>query len=186
MQKPNNTNWHSSPLEYVFEHLSTSDKGLSPQEVKTRKRMFGRNRLKPPKRRSLLVLFISQFHNILIYILLLAALTTFLLQHIVDTGVIVAVVILNAIVGCIQEGKAEKALDAIRNMLSPMANVIRAGQRHTIAAEALVPGDIVLLQAGDKVPADLRLFETKSLQVQEAVLTGESHPVNNATYDQAI
>ena len=178
MQKSNNTNWHSSPLEYVFEHLSTSDKGLAPQEVKTRKRIFGRNRLKPPKRRSLLVLFISQFHNILIYILLLAALTTFLLQHVIDTGVIVAVVILNAIVGCIQEGKAEKAIDAIRNMLSPMASVIRDGQRRTIAAEALVPGDIVLLQAGDKVPADLRLFESKSLQVQEAILTGESHPVN--------
>jgi magnesium-transporting ATPase (P-type) len=178
VQQINNINWHSSPIEHVFEHLTTSKNGLSPQEIKKRKKIYGRNRLKPPKRRSLLMLFISQFHNILIYILLLAALTTLLLQHFIDSGVIVAVVVLNAMVGCIQEGKAEKAIDAIRDMLSPMASVIRNGQRRTVSAEALVPGDIVLLQAGDKIPADLRLFEVKSLQIQEAVLTGESNPVD--------
>ncbi len=180
MQRINNKDWHSLPVEHVFDDLHASKDGLSLLEIKQRRKLYGRNRLKPPKRRSLLVLFFLQFHNILIYILLAAALITLFLHEFVDCGVIMAVVVLNAIVGCIQEGKAEKAIDAIRNMLSPMASVIRNGTRHTINAEALVPGDIVLLQAGDKVPADLRLIDVKNLQIQEAVLTGESNPVDKS------
>lgn len=175
-----NIDWHSSPIEHVFEHLRTGESGLSAKEVKARKRIYGLNKLAPPKRRSLLMRFLMQFHNVLIYILLIAASITAILGHWVDMSVIVGVVVLNAIVGTIQEGKAEKALDAIRGMLSPMANVIRGGHRHTISAEILVPGDVVLLQAGDKVPADLRLFQTRNLQIQEAVLTGESNPVEKS------
>jgi magnesium-transporting ATPase (P-type) len=179
-KRVNAIDWHAVSVEHVFENLHTDEEGLTNKEVKYRKRVYGLNRLKPPKRRSLLIRFLLQFNNVLIYILLIAALITLLLQHWVDTGVIFAVVVLNALIGCIQEGKAEKALDAIRDMLSPMANVIRNNKRRAIPAEGLVPGDIVLLNAGDKIPADLRLFETKSLQIQEAVLTGESNPVDKS------
>jgi magnesium-transporting ATPase (P-type) len=180
MQKLENIDWHSIPIEHTFKYLHTDENGLSSKQVKQRKKIFGYNKLKPPKRRSLLVRFLIQFHNILIYILLIAATTTSILRHWIDTTVIVGVVFLNALVGCIQEGKAEKALDAIREMLSPMASVVRNGKRYTIPAEALVPGDIVLLNAGDKIPADLRLIAAKSLQIQEAVLTGESNPVDKS------
>ncbi|MCK4608724.1 MAG: cation-transporting P-type ATPase [Gammaproteobacteria bacterium] len=181
MQQNKNLDWHASSVEHVFKNLETGKNGLSSEQIRERKKLYGRNRLKPPKKRSLLVQFISQFHNVLIYILLVAAVITVFLDHEVDAIVIAAVVILNSIVGCIQEGKAEKALEAIRNMLSPMASVVRNGKRHTIAAEALVPGDVVLLQSGDKVPADIRLFEIKSLQIQESLLTGESNPVDKIT-----
>ncbi len=170
--------WHAYEVEHVFKELNSDSKGLGNKEAKERRNVYGLNKLAPPKKRSLVLRFLAQFHNVLIYILLISAVVTLLLGHGVDAGVILGVVILNAIVGSIQEGKAEKALDAIRNMLSPKATVIRNGTRHTIPAELLVPGDVVLLQAGDKVPADLRLFELKSLQLQEAILTGESNPVD--------
>ncbi len=118
--------------------------------------------------------FLAQFENLLIYVLIAAAAVTAALGHWVDTGVILAVVLVNAVLGFLQEGKAERALDAIREMLSPQAIVIRDRRRRMVPAEELVPGDIVFLQSGDKVPADLRLVQVKSLQVQEAVLTGES------------
>ena len=122
-----------------------------------------------------------QFHHILIYVLIGSAVITALLRHWVDTGVILAVVIANAIIGFLQEGKAEKAMDAIRHMLAPRANVLRDGERHNTEGEALVPGDIVLLEAGDKVPADLRLLTAHGMSVQEAILTGESVPVEKHT-----
>ncbi|MDO6749107.1 P-type ATPase, partial [Gilvimarinus sp. 1_MG-2023] len=102
--------------------------------------------------------FLQHFHNVLIYVLIASAVITALLGHWVDTGVILAVVVVNAIIEFIQEGKAEQAMDAIRHMLAPRANVIRNGERITVDGEQLVPGDIVLLEAGDKVPADLRLL----------------------------
>jgi magnesium-transporting ATPase (P-type) len=132
-------------------------------------------------KRSPFVRFILHFHNILIYVLLGAAVVTALLDHITDTVVILAVVIANAIIGFIQEGKAEKALDAIKQMLAPHAAVIRDGKRVTIEGEALVVGDIVLLEAGDKVPADIRLIKVHGLHIQEALLTGESLPVEKQT-----
>jgi len=121
--------------------------------------------------------FLLQFHNVLIYVLLLSAGITAVLGHAVDTGVILGVTLINAIVGFVQEGKAESALAAIRNMLSLKATVLRDGQRCEIAAEELVPGDWVLLQSGDKAPADLRLVNCKNLRIQEAVLTGEAEAV---------
>ncbi len=121
--------------------------------------------------------FLLQFHNILIYLLLGAAVITLALDHMADTAVILAVVIANAVIGFVQEGKAEKAMEAIRRMLAPRAAVLRGGERQTVDGEALVPGDIVLLEAGDKVPADVRIVVTHGAFVQEAILTGESIPV---------
>ncbi|ABM21249.1 cation-transporting P-type ATPase [Marinobacter nauticus] len=172
-----NAGWHSLPANHVLEDLKCSTEGLSQTEVDTRFVKYGANRLPQAPRRNAFVRFLLHFHNILIYVLLGAALITALLSHWVDTGVILAVVVVNAIIGFIQEGKAEQAMDAIRHMLAPQANVIRSGERVTIDGEQLVPGDIVLLEAGDKVPADLRLLTAHGLSVQEAVLTGESVPV---------
>lgn len=122
--------------------------------------------------------FLAQFHNLLIYVLIAAGIVTSLLNHWIDSGVIFGVVIINALIGFIQEGKAERALDAIRNMLSHKAMVKRDGRFISVLAEELVPGDIVLLQSGDKVPADIRLYDTHDLRIDEAMLTGESVPVD--------
>jgi len=127
------------------------------------------------------VRLLLHFHNILIYVLLGSAVITGALGHIVDTLVILAVVLGNAVIGFVQEGKAEKAMAAIRRMLAPRASVLRDGHRRTVDGEALVPGDVVLLEAGDKVPADLRLLQALNLQIQEAMLTGESVPVEKNT-----
>ena len=175
------SNWHSETVESVFESLETSAAGLSKQEADDRLARYGSNKLPEPKTDGPLLRFIYQFHNVLIYVLLAAGLVTALLGHWVDASVIFAVVIINAAIGFVQEGKAEDALRAIRQMLSPHAMIVRDGQQSNIPADALVPGDIVLLQSGDKVPADLRLFRAKGLQIQEAALTGESIAVEKTT-----
>jgi calcium-translocating P-type ATPase len=126
------------------------------------------------------VRFFLQFHNVLIYVLIGAAVVTGVLQHWVDTGVILAVVLANAVIGFLQEGKAEAAMAAIRGMLAPKASVLRDGLRVSVDGADLVPGDIVLLEAGDKVPADLRVIEARGLAAQEAILTGESVPVEKS------
>lgn len=172
-----NHNWHSLPAQEVLTALDAMPGGLSPGDVQRRVEEYGPNRLTPPSRRGPLLRLLLQFHNVLIYVLLASAAVTALLAHWVDTAVIVGVVVINAIIGFIQEGKAEKAMDAIRRMLSPEATVLREGQRRVVEAEALVPGDIVLLQSGDKVPADLRLLNAKNLRIEEAALTGESTAV---------
>ncbi len=130
--------------------------------------------------RGPVIRFLAQFNNVLIYVLLGAAAITGAMQHWVDTGVILAVVLANAVIGFIQEGKAEAAMAAIRGMLAPRADVLRDGRRVSIDGAELVPGDVVLLEAGDKVPADLRLLEARGLAAQEAILTGESVPVEKA------
>lgn len=169
--------WHHASVDSVIKLLEASTTGLTQKEAEARLEKFGKNRLPGTARRSAFMRFLQHFHNILIYVLLGCAVMTAALDHWIDTGVILAVVIANAIIGFIQEGKAEKAMDAIRYMLAPHANVIRDGERISIDGEELVPGDIVLLEAGDKVPADLRLFTAHGLSVQEAILTGESVPV---------
>ncbi len=172
--------WHSRPVEEVFKELGTNEAGLSLEEAHNRLAVYGPNLLEPPKRRGPIQRFLEQFNNVLLYILVGAAVVTALLGHWIDTGVIAGVVLINAIIGFIQEGKAEKALEAIQAMLSPRAGARRGGRPLTVMAETLVPGDIVLLQSGDRVPADLRLLETKSIQIQESVLTGESEAVEKA------
>ena len=169
--------WHLLPADAVLAAQQTDSSGLTDEEAARRLAEHGPNRLTPPSRRGPLVRFLLQFHNVLIYVLLAAAVVTALLAHWVDTGVIVGVVVINAIIGFIQEGKAEQAMDAIRRMLSPEATVLRGGKREVVPVETLVPGDIVLLQSGDKVPADLRLLNTKNLRIEEAALTGESSAV---------
>jgi len=170
--------WHTLTPEQVVQELETASSGLSDEEAVRRLEVHGPNRLRPPQRRGPLMRFLLQFHNTLIYVLLFSAAITATLGHGVDTAVILGVVIINAMVGFVQEGKAESAMAAIRKMLSLRAMVLRDGQRREIPAEELVPGDWVLLQSGDKAPADLRLIEIKNLRVQEAILTGEAAAVS--------
>lgn len=174
-------NWHSESTESSLAHLNSSLTGLDQQEAEARVLKYGPNRLPEAAKRSAVIRFLLHFRNVLIYVLLGSALITAVLGHWVDTGVILAVVVANAIIGFIQEGKAEQAMNAIRQMLAPRAQVIRGGERISIEGENLVPGDIVLLEAGDKVPADLRLFSAHGLSIQEAILTGESLPVEKQT-----
>ena len=173
--------WHSQSSTVVLESLSTTTDGLSTTEATQRLAKYGPNQLPEPKTHGPLLRFFYQFHNVLIYVLIAAGAVTAMLGHWIDTSVILGVVLINAIIGFIQEGKAENALQAIRKMLSLHAMVKRGGQKSMIYAEDLVPGDIVMLQSGDKVPADLRLFYAKGLQVQESVLTGESVAVEKST-----
>ncbi|PWG61396.1 cation-translocating P-type ATPase [Spiribacter halobius] len=173
--------WHAQTAEDVLHALETHRDGLSAAEVERRLERYGENRGRPPQRRSRLRRLAAQFHNLLIYLLIAAAAVTAGLGHWIDTGVILGVVLINAAIGYIQEGKAEHALEAIRSLLSPEAVVRRDGRRRTVAATTLVPGDIVYLQPGDKVAADLRLFAAKGLAVDESALTGESVPVDKGT-----
>ena len=172
---------HSVDAASVMARLDSEAKGLTPEEAAVRLAKFGPNRLTERKGRGPLMRLLLQFHSVLIYTLLAAAVVTAALAHWVDTGVIVAVVVINAIIGFIQEGKAEEALAAIRRMLSPKAAVVRAGHQTSIDAEGLVPGDVVVIQSGDRVPADLRIFRVKNLRIEEASLTGESVPVEKQT-----
>ncbi len=173
--------WHILSVKEVFTELASRENGLSTAEVDKNREKYGWNRLPEPPRRSPLVRFFSQFNNILIYVLLGAAVVTTLLADWIDAGVILGVVVINAIIGFIQEGKAEKAVDAIRQILTHEALVTRDGLKKTIPVDEIVPGDIVHLHSGDKVPADLRLFYSKDLKVEEALLTGESVPVDKTT-----
>jgi len=170
--------WHAMSAQEVFEYLKSTSQGLTETEVVFRRKQYGLNKLREVRPTPAWLRFLRQFHNVLIYILLVSSVISIFLKHWMDLSVILAVVLLNAIIGFIQEDKAEKALKAIRHMLSPQANVIRDGRTKTILAKFLVPGDVVWLQSGDKVPADLRLCETKHFQIQESILTGESQPVD--------
>ncbi|MCA9454216.1 MAG: cation-transporting P-type ATPase, partial [Nitrospira sp.] len=156
--------------ESVLKTVASQVGGLTQEVAAQRLALYGPNRLRPPKKQSSWQRFLAQFHNILIYILLGAGVVTAILGHWVDTSVILGVVIINAVIGFLQEGKAERAMDAIRRMLSVQACGLRNGTRCPIPAESLVPGDIVFLQSGDKVPADLRLLKVKDLRIEEAAL----------------
>ncbi|MBM3702680.1 MAG: HAD-IC family P-type ATPase, partial [Actinobacteria bacterium] len=171
--------WYQSSIEEVFSFLSTGPSGLSDDEAKKRLAQYGYNELKF-KRRSNIVRFLLQFHNPLIYILLVASSVTAVLREWPDTIVILLCVIINVIIGFIQEGKAEAAIEALKKMIVPESTVFRDGQKKVIPSRQLVPGDIVLLEGGNRVPADLRLFYTKNLSADESILTGESVPVNKS------
>lgn len=173
--------WHALGMDEVLLQLQAVSDGLTTEEAHKRLQSFGPNRLPPAAKRSAFARFADQFNNLIIYVLLGAGLVTAVLGHWVDTGVIVGVVVINALIGFIQEGKAEEALEAVRNMLSAQAVVLRDGQRSTMAADRLVPGDVVFLQSGDRVAADLRMLRTKELRIDESILTGESVPVKKHT-----
>ena len=167
--------WHHLAEEDVFTALkSDHHEGLSHSEVEERLRLFGPNAITAQKPVPAWKRFLLQFHNPLIYILLVATLVTFFLKEYIDSAVIFGVVIINAIIGYMQEAKAEEAINSLKKMLSANASVVRDGKRVSIPATQLVPGDIVYLASGDKVPADLRLFENRDLQIDESALTGES------------
>lgn len=173
--------WHAERIDRVIDAFETSTEGLSRQDAEERLSRYGPNALPSQHQTGALKRFLKQFHNILIYILLAAAGVTALLQEWLDMSVILGVVVVNAVIGFIQEGKAERALDAIRGMLSPGATVLRDGKQREIDAGNVVPGDIVRLRSGNKVPADLRITKARNAQVDEAILTGESKPVNKQT-----
>jgi calcium-translocating P-type ATPase len=170
--------FHALGAEHVLAMLASTSDGLTAAEARARLAQHGRNELPPPPKRSPWLRFALQFHNLLIYVLMASGAVTLVLGHFVDTAVIFGVVIVNALIGFIQEGKAERALEAVSAMLASHAVVLRDGSRREIAAAELVPGDIVLLASGDKVPADLRLLRTRNLRIDEAALTGESVPVD--------
>lgn len=172
--------WHSISVTEAATAVDAPETGLTAEEVDRRLRHYGPNRLRPPPRRGPIRRFLLQFHNVLIYVLLAAAAVAALLGQWVDAGVVAGVVVLNAFIGFLQEGKAERALLAIRAMLAPQALVVRDGRRMVVIAEALVPGDRVILRAGDGVSADLRLARVKGLRIDEALLTGESAPVEKS------
>ena len=165
---------YALPPEEILARLATTPAGLDPSEAARRLEVYGPNELPPPKSRHPILRFLSHFNNALIYFLLAGAVAAWILGHQVDAAVIAAVVVVNAIVGFVQEGKAENALKAIRGMISPQASVLRGGRRERVAVAKLVPGDVVWLEAGDRIPADLRLLRARGLLVDEAILTGES------------
>jgi magnesium-transporting ATPase (P-type) len=168
--------WHTRDATAVFDRLGSRAEGLTSGQAAQRRLQYGINRLRPAHRQSALFRLLAQFHNILIYVLLLSALLTAALHHWIDTGVIIGVVFINALIGFIQEGRAEQALAAIQHILPRYAIARRDDLWQEVNAEEVVPGDVIALQAGDKVPADMRLFYCKNLQIDEAVLTGESSP----------
>lgn len=172
--------WHTLPAEEVFQTVDSSSSGLTSSTAKTRLEEYGPNQLTSGEKKTLLSIFLSQFADMMIWVLLGAALISGLLGEWVDASIILAVVVLNAILGTVQESRAEAALEALKKMAAPAANVVRDGIPQTVPASELVVGDIVLLEAGDSVPADLRLIESAALKVEESALTGESVPVDKA------
>jgi magnesium-transporting ATPase (P-type) len=169
--------WHQWPAAAVVEHVqSDKDRGLSPAEVASRQEVFGFNELPAEKTKQWWQRLLEQFNSPLIYVLVAAAVVTALLEDYIDSAVISVVVVANAIIGFVQEGRAQKALDAVRGLLSETATVIRDGHRDTVDAASLVPGDLVIVESGDQVPADMRVVWSKNVSVSEAALTGESLP----------
>ncbi|PTW98782.1 carbonate dehydratase [Achromobacter mucicolens] len=166
--------WHQLSVDETLDAQVTSPSGLTQDQIRRRQEAHGLNALPPPARRSAWLRFLGHFNDVLIYILLAAAVVTALMAHWLDTIVILAVAVINAVIGYVQESRAERSLDGIRNMLSNHARVVRDGQKEEIDARDLVPGDIVILRPGDKIPADVRLFDTHNFRVEESMLTGES------------
>lgn len=170
-----------STEEVAKELNSNLDNGLTTAEAQERLEKNGKNELKEKKKKSLLVRFIAQFKDFMIIILIIAAIISAFLGETVDAAIIFAVILVNAILGVAQEAKAEKALDALKKLSAPYAKIIRDGVRHSVLSSELVVGDIILLEAGDLIPADARILESANLKVEESSLTGESVPVDKQT-----
>jgi len=169
--------WHARAIESVFRQLESCPEGLRQSEVEARRVRFGANRLPEPESAGLLQLFFSQFLSPLIYVLLAAAIVSLLLSEFADAGFITAVLLINAIIGTVQEYHAQRSAEALRSLVSARAVVVREGESFEVNAVDLVPGDMVLLEGGAKVPADIRLSHEYDLEVDESLLTGESLPV---------
>jgi Ca2+-transporting ATPase len=174
--------WHAEDIETVLEALGSDRGGINEEEAKERLERYGPNELREEKKTTPLELFLGQFKSILVIILIISAAVSALIairegEAMTDTYVILFIVVMNAVLGFVQEYRAEKAVEALKKMVSPHVLVLRDGKEQSIDSKDLVPGDITLLEAGSRVPADSRLIETANLQVDEAALTGESTPV---------
>ncbi len=174
-------NYYNKSEKMVISDFKSSINGLTIKEVEKRKAKYGLNKLVEQKKTSRVFIFFSQFHNILIYVLILASLISFLFKEYIDAGVILAAVFLNAIIGYFQESKANSDLSKLKTYIKHQVFVRRDGEQHLINVENLVPGDIILLQAGLKISADARIIKSNELKVDEAVLTGESIPVDKSS-----
>jgi len=173
--------WHQKKIDEVIEDLGSSLKGLSSEEAEKRLQEYGPNELKEKKKKTVFMMFLDQFKDFMIIVLMAAAVISGIIGEPSDTIAIVVIVVLNAVIGFVQEYRAEKAMAALKKMAAPTATVIRNGTPENIPASQLVPGDVALLEAGKVVPADLRLTEAAQLKVEEAALTGESVPVEKHT-----
>lgn len=176
--------WYTKKIEEVARELRTNLKiGLKESDVQEREKQFGKNKIKENKKEGLFIKFIKQFNDFMIIILIIAAIVSAVVSYMEGTGdyldsvIIIAIVIFNGIMGLIQETKAEKSIEALKEMTPPKAKVIRNGNIQEINAEDLVPGDIIELEAGIYVPADCRLIESHNLKIEESSLTGETEPV---------
>ena len=169
--------WYQKNLDSIVQEFDV-EKGLTDEQVKLNREKYGLNKLDEGKKDSLLKLFLKQFNNSMIIILIIASVISFFLDEKADAMIILAIVVLNAILGVLQEDKAEKALAALKELAAPLTKVIRNGQELQIDSKDVVMHDIVVLDAGDQVSADLRLVKTSSCQIQESSLTGESVPIN--------
>jgi len=186
MEQENRNNsqiiWHNLSAEEVLKELDSSRSGLTEKEVKKRLETFGPNELTEKAKRPAILIFLRQFASPLIYILLAAAMVEFfIIQKPTDALVILAVVLINSIIGFIQESKAEQAMEALKRLAVPQAKILRDGEIIQSPASNIVPGDVIVLEAGDKIPADARLIKAASLSVDESILTGESVPVEKFT-----
>ncbi len=173
-------NFHLKTSEETIKELSSNALGLSQEEAKNRVEKYGYNEIPSGEERSPFLIFFKQFHSVLIYILFIAAFIAFIFDHMVDVYVILAVILLNAVMGFFQEYKAEKAIAALKTMVVPYAKVFRNGELIQIKAREVVPGDIIFLEEGDKIPADARLLEVQNFRTEEAPLTGESFPIGKS------
>ena len=174
---PDGARWYQLPVEQVFEALGVGSAGLTSSEAKARLEKYGYNEL-VVKKQGPLIRFLLQFHNALLYVLMAAALICLFLGKFMDMYVVIGVILATVVIGFIQEGKAEASLEALKKMLVPECTVLRDNEKKIVATRETVPGDVVLLEGGDRVPADLRLFSVKNLSADEAALTGESVPVD--------
>ncbi len=174
-------NWHQKDLKEIFRELQSSPSGITEREARARLLRFGSNTLREKEKKTLFMMFLDQFRDFMILVLIGAALISGMIGELSDTIAIIVIVILNAVIGFVQEYRAEKAMAALKKMAAPYATVIRDGSTSEIPASDLVPGDIVNLDAGKIVPADMRIIEVAQLRVEEAALTGESVPVEKET-----
>ncbi|MEP9409820.1 MAG: cation-translocating P-type ATPase [Candidatus Brocadia sp.] len=174
--------WHIMPVDEIIRRLDTNpDTGLNNREAENRLKKYGYNQLEEKEGVSPLLLFLGQFNNFIVWVLIGAAIISGVLEEWVDAVAIIAIVVINAIIGFIQEYRAEKSLAALQKMTAPFSKVMRNGEMYSIPSREIVPGDMVLLEAGDYVPADGRLYASFNLMTQEASLTGESTPVSKLT-----
>ncbi len=180
-------NWYNLSVEGAFKQVDSSPLGLSSDEAHRRLEVYGPNELQEAERASPIRIFLSQFLSLLVVILIVAASISAAIgilndsrEELIDAAVIMIIVVLNAVFGFVQEFKAEKAIEALRALTAPQASVIREGERMSLPSAEIVPGDVILLESGDKIPADARLVEVASLRVNEASLTGESVPISKS------